>query len=244
VVGGLGSTPPLGRLPPADVPLIFVDDLDSPRVDGDDRHHLARVLRVPEGARVVVSDGAGRWREARFGSVVEPLGDVVVVDDAEPVLTVAFALVKGGRTELVTQKLTELGVDRIAPFVADRSVVRWDADRAARHHERLCTVAREAAMQSRRCRLPDVLPLQRFDDVVSLPGAAGAERHGDPPSLARPTLVVGPEGGWSPAEAARLPATIGLGDHVLRAETAAIAGAAVLAALRRGLTLPVPEQGP
>jgi 16S rRNA (uracil1498-N3)-methyltransferase len=231
----MSSTPRPRSHPPAGPPLAFVADLDRPELALHDRHHLERVLRVRAGDALVVSDGAGRWRQARFGREVEVTSPVVVAPRPEPLLTVAFALVKGGRPELVTQKLTELGVDRIVPFESERSVVRWEAGRASRHHERLCKVAREAAMQSRRSRLPEVLPLQGFDEVVALPGAAGADRRGEAPDLARPCLLVGPEGGWSPSEAARLPARVALGEHVLRAETAAIAGAAVLSALRSGL---------
>jgi 16S rRNA (uracil1498-N3)-methyltransferase len=132
----------------------------------------------------------------------------------------------------VVQKLTEIGVDRIVPFVAERSVVRWDADKAVRNHTRLQVVAREAAMQSRRTWLPVVEPVVRFDDVAGRPGAALAERGGRPPTLAHPTMIVGPEGGWSDQEGATDLPRIGLGPTVLRAETAAIVAAAGLCGLR------------
>jgi 16S rRNA (uracil1498-N3)-methyltransferase len=221
------------------MPLVFVDDLDTPTLSADDHHHLGRVLRVREGAPITISDGRGRWRSARFGESPEPVSTVYVVDAPSPRLTVAFALVKGGRPELVVQKLTELGVDVIIPFVAERSVVRWESGRDARHHERLERVAREAAMQCRRVMRPSIGEVARFDDVIALPGGAAAERHGVPPSLEHPTLLVGPEGGWSDLERERLSVAIGLGDLVLRAETAAIAGAALLTALRSELVAPI-----
>jgi 16S rRNA (uracil1498-N3)-methyltransferase len=144
-------------------------------------------------------------------------------------------LVKGERPEWVVQKLTEVGVDRIVPFVADRSVVQWDADKAARHHGRLLTVAREAAMQSRRSWLPHVEQITTFADAAGRAGAALADRSGAPPSLDHPVLLVGPEGGWSDREReAGLPA-IRLGPTVLRAETAAIVAGATLAGLRSTL---------
>jgi len=90
-------------------------------------------------------------------------------------------------------------------------------------------------MQSRRVRLPVVEDVADFASVASRPGAALAVRHGDPPSLRWPLLVVGPEGGWSPEEAAAPLPQIGLGPHVLRAETAALVAGALLAALRSGL---------
>ena len=218
-------------------PHVFVADLGQPMLDADDRHHLARVLRVRPGDAITVSDGRGRWRPCRFGDPVEPTGPVVEVPAPEPALTIAFAPVKGDRPELVVQKLTELGVDRIVPFLAERSVVRWDGERAHRHVERLRKVAREAAMQSRRCRLPDVAEVARFSDLVANDrgAVALAEREGQPPSLLCRTVLIGPEGGWSPGELALSVPTVALGDQVLRAETAAITAAGVLTALRSGL---------
>jgi 16S rRNA (uracil1498-N3)-methyltransferase len=225
--------------PPAELPLVFVDDLDAPALSVDDHHHLRRVLRVHVGAPITVADGRGRWRRALFDMVPEPDSPVYSVDEVGPRITIAFALVKGARPELVVQKLTELGVDVIMPFVAERSVVRWEQGRGERHLERLERVAREAAMQSRRVRWPRIGEAATFADVIGLPGAAVADRHGVPPTLDHPTLLIGPEGGWSETERAASPSTVGLGDLVLRAETAAIAGAALLTALRSRLVTPV-----
>jgi 16S rRNA (uracil1498-N3)-methyltransferase len=218
-------------------PHAFVDDLDSPQLDPEDRHHLARVLRVRSGDQMTVSDGRGRWRPCRFGDPLEVAGPVAEVPAPQPALTIGFAVVKGERPELVVQKLTELGIDRIVPFVAERSVVRWDAERGRKHIDRLRRVAREAAMQSRRSRLPEVTELARFDELVAddRGAVALAERGGQPPSLLCRTVLIGPEGGWSRSELALSVPTIALGDQVLRAETAAITAAGVLTALRSGL---------
>jgi 16S rRNA (uracil1498-N3)-methyltransferase len=231
----VAGTLPSGR----DGPHVFVDDLEHPRLADGDRHHLERVLRVRPGDPITVSDGRGRWRPGRMGPELEPAGEVVVVDPPSPTLTVAFALTKGERPELAVQKLTELGVDRIAPFTAARSIVRWDDARAERHVERLRRVAREAAMQCRRVHLPEVAAPAGFATVAALPGAALAERGGRPPDLGHPTVLVGPEGGWDDAElAAGLP-TVHLGPHLLRAETAAIAAGALLVALRSATVRPI-----
>jgi 16S rRNA (uracil1498-N3)-methyltransferase len=125
--------------------------------------------------------------------------------------------------------------------VAERSVVRWDQDKAVRNQVRLNSVARQAAMQSRRCWLPTVRPLATFTEVAALPGSVAADRDGEPPSLEHPTVLVGPEGGWSPAERERLPARVRLGDLVLRAETAAIVASATLSQLRAGLVMVAPS---
>ncbi len=234
----MGTADELPGRPGGTAPHVVVGDVAALELGGADRHHLERVRRLRTGDLVSVTDGAGRWRWCRFGEELEPAGEVQVDPAPAPPITVAFALVKGERPELVVQKLTELGVDRIVPFLAERSVVRWEPDKAARNLERLRRVALEAAMQSRRTWLPEVAEVAGFDEVRALPGAAGADLDGSHPSLDRPVLLVGPEGGWSPDERAALPGVVGLGPTVLRAETAAITGAALLCALRSGLVEP------
>jgi 16S rRNA (uracil1498-N3)-methyltransferase len=220
-------------------PHVFVADLTAPEISDDDRHHLARVLRTRPGDAVTVSDGHGSWRPCRFGDVLEPVGEIVRTAPPTPSLAVGFALIKGGRPELVVQKLTELGIDRIVPFVAVRSVVRPDETRLDRQAERLGRVAREAAMQCRRTRLPEVAPLSTFVDLAAEPGVALAERDGRAPHLAARTVLVGPEGGWTDDERRSVSQHIGFGPQVLRAETAALAVAAVLGAMRAGLVAPI-----
>ena len=219
-------------------PHMIVADVGTPVLADEDRHHLERVLRVRRGDPLTVGDGAGAWRPCRLGSEPEPVGEVRSVARPTPPVGVAFALVKGGRPELIVQKLTELGVDTITPFVAERSVVRWDAAKAARNHERLRRVAREAVMQCRRAWIPEIESLADFTDLVTRPGAALAEAGGDAPNRSVRTLLVGPEGGWSDEEQAASTNRVALGSAILRAETAAIAGGVVLAALRSGLVDP------
>lgn len=157
---------------------------------------------------------------------------------ATPALTIAFALTKGERPEVAVQKLTELGIDRIVPFPASRSVARWEGERADRHVLRLRKVAHEAAVQARRAWLPEVTSLRTLGDVLGEGGAALADPDGAPPSLDHPTIAVGPEGGFTADERAQARRTVALGPHVLRAETAAITAGAVLTALRSGLVRP------
>lgn len=225
-------------------PWVFVDDIDEPRLRDEDRHHLERVLRVRTGESIVVSDGAGRWREARLlgAGGLELVGEARSVERPSPSITIAFAVTKGERPELAVQKLTELGADRIVPFAAARSVARWDGDRAAKHVERLRRIAREAAMQSRRAWLPEVADAVSFAEATALPGASIADVDGAPPTLARPTVLVGPEGGWSEEERSCGLAAVALGPHVLRAETAAMAAAALLAGQRARLVGPLRAQ--
>jgi 16S rRNA (uracil1498-N3)-methyltransferase len=195
------------------------------------------VLRLPVGSVVTVSDGRGSWRPCVLRNDPSLSVDGAVVHDPapQPPITVAFALVKGERPELAVQKLTEVGVDRIAPFVAERSVVRWDEAKAARQGERWREIARQAAMQCRRTRLPRVDALATFAEVAALPDAVRADVTGGPPALDRPVVLVGPEGGWSRAEVDAALPSVRLGPNVLRAETAAITAGAIFAAIRSGL---------
>jgi 16S rRNA (uracil1498-N3)-methyltransferase len=225
---------------------VFVADLDALVLEDADRHHLAHALRLRPGEEVTASDGSGRWRRCRYvtgrpGSglsevALGPEGPIVSEEPPSPAVGVGFVVTKGPRPEWVVQKLTEVGVDRIVPLSSSRSVVRWDAPRAERNVERLRRVAREAAMQSRRNRLPDVTDVLPFADVA-LAGAAVAlaEVGGKPPSLEHPFVLVGPEGGWDHAELACDLPLVGLGPNVLRAETAAVAAGVLLCALRGGL---------
>ncbi len=224
---------------PADEPgpLVCVDDLAAPVLADDDRHHLTRVLRVRPGASVVVADGRGRWRTAVLGDDLEPTGAIVTAPAPAPALTVGFALVKGDKPELIVQKLTELGIDRIIPFRAERSVVHWDDAKAAKATTRLRAVARAAARQCHRPTLPTVDEGTDLAAAAAVPGVALTDRTGLPPSLEHPALRVGPAGGWAPGERDLGPPTVGLGAHVLRAETAAVTAGAILGALRSGLVV-------
>jgi 16S rRNA (uracil1498-N3)-methyltransferase len=213
---------------------VFVESLDAPDIGSDDLHHLQRVLRIGPRDTVTLSDGRGAWAAATVGAggEVELSGPAERIAPPTPI-GVATALVKGDRVELVVQKLTELGVDRIWFFAAARSVVRWEGDRRTRHVERLRRIAREAAMQSRRVWLPEV-ELVSWADIMAAPGAVRAE-PGSTGSVdaCSHLVVIGPEGGFDPDEQACGLASVSLGDQVLRVETAAIAAGVLLAAARR-----------
>ncbi len=218
---------------------VFVDSLDSPILAGDDEHHLRRVLRLRAGESVSASDGCGRWRLTRFGEgeSLDVDGDVVDDTRAGPPLCIGFALPKGDRPEWIVQKLTEIGIDRIVVLHADRNVVRWDDARGERQMVRLAKVAREAAMQSRRVTVP-ILDGPFAPSAMRGNDVAFAEPDGAPLGPSTPTVLIGPEGGWSPAELERSASRCGLASTVLRVETAAIVAAAQLVALRDGLFTP------
>ena len=214
-------------------PHAYVEDLNDPVLSTEDRHHLSRVLRLRDGDPLTVCDAAGHWRAARFGAGLDPCGDVVDVLPPSREVSVGFALIKSGRPELVVQKLTELGVDRILLLSAERSVVRWNADRAAAQLARLTRVARESGMQSRRVRLPVVESVVPAAVAVGRTGVAMAEPGGEALDDDVRLLLVGPEGGWTDSELGDR-RRVGLGPTVLRAETAAIAAGTLMVALRDG----------
>ena len=234
---------------------------DALVVDGSDGHHLVRVRRLQVGEAVTAADGVGQWRPYLVSGTDNRELTLTATGPSrnEPVpapgLAVAFALTKGVKPETVVRQLTELGVDEILPVVATRSIVRPRAERVGAVAQRLERVAREAVMQSRRARLPRVAAVAPLAALAGRPGLVIAERGDlastDPPwsdlastDLADPgvggwLLVVGPEGGLTPEDLHMLEGTLdrrlprlSVGPHILRAETAAVAAAAVLSARR------------
>ena len=219
-------------VPRRELPFAFVDDLEAPALDDGERHHLERVRRLRPGDPLTVGDGKGSFRLVRFGPALAVDGDVEHDAPMEPTITVGFALTKTDKPELAIRQLAEVGVDVIVPFVAARSVVRWDDAKAARNVERWRVIAREAAAQAHRPRLPVVHDVVPFSSVAAGAGVTLADPDGDPPSLAFPTILVGPEGGWAPEELATTRSRTRLARTVLRAETAAVVSGAILVALR------------
>lgn len=214
----------------------------------DAAHRFARVLRLPRGAPIELFDGSGRVVEGTF----DP-GPPARLVDAKPAVrapelppfVVAQAVVKTDKLEAVVQKGTELGAAAFVLFEAARGVVKL-GDKAAARVERLARVAEDAARQSLRAHAPIVEgPLSvdgLCDRVRAFAGVAVVGVVGAPAPLsavlARAArfeadgvlVVVGPEGGLSDDEVSRLVAAgavpVGLGAHVLRTETAALAALA------------------
>jgi 16S rRNA (uracil1498-N3)-methyltransferase len=208
---------------------VLVADVHDPALDEATIHHLCRVLRLREGEAITVTDGAGSWRGGAFvRDHLEPDGEANVEPKPEPLLTLATALPKGERAEWLVQKSTEIGIDRIVLVDAERSVVRWDGDRAARNLDRLRRIAAEAAMQSRRVWLPVIDGVRPVGDVLD--GMAAAEPGGRALRPSDVAIAVGPEGGWSDGELACVGDRISLGPHVLRVETAAVVAATLMVA--------------
>ena len=218
---------------------------------GEEARHLTRVLRVEPGQRFEISDNGSVY----LAEIADARGDRVVFRIQEPIesppppvrITLCAALIKFDRFEWIVEKATELGVERILPVETARAE-KGLSEASRKRSERWERIARESSQQSRRARLPEILPAARFE--ASLATEAGVryfleEAPGPPPLLrALPerldtaALLLGPEGGWTDGERELARAAgwtaVSLGPQVLRAETAAIAAIAVLlgAALR------------
>lgn len=242
--------PPESSRSPADSDAkahVLVADVGETTLADVHHHHLGRVLRLRRGDCITVTDGKGTWRSANLGSGwptradIEWNGELAVVARRLLPVSVGFALTKGDKPETVVQKLAELGVDRIVPFVAEHSVAKWDADKAVRNVARLRVIAAEALQQSRQAWLSDITEMTSFaalaggntDDEFGPP--ARADRGGV--ALLASTVrfvLVGPEGGWSEAEREQLREPVGMAPAVLRAETAAIVAGSLLVQRLRG----------
>jgi 16S rRNA (uracil1498-N3)-methyltransferase len=213
---------------------VLVADVAVPVLADADAHHLVRVLRLRPGATVTVCDGAGAWRACRLTADGRlDLDGAVVTDHRPDEITVAFTPVKGDRPEWTVQKLTEIGVTTIIPMTTERGIVHWKGERSVGHVERLRAVARAALGQCRRTWMPTLAPLTAFTTVLAEhPDAALADLAGTAIPLTQRTILIGPEGGWSERERRSARTIVTLGDHVLRAETAALVAATTLVALR------------
>lgn len=212
------------------------------------RHYLRDVLRLPPGAAVELFDGQG----AVFEATIEPGFAALAVGArreaavAGPALSLLFALSKGEKGELVVQKATELGVARLCPWAAERSVLKLEEQKGRERAERWRRIAEEAARQCGRADVPEVTaPLGLVAVLAAVPaGHRLVVLHGPGGAplatlgleeAAGVALVVGPEGGLTDGELSACEAAGAvrgsLGPRTLRAETAAIAGVAVLQAV-------------
>ena len=213
---------------------VFVADISHPVLTDGDVHHLSRVLRLKNGEVITCSDGHGAWRVTHWkDGAVESVSEVVTEPERSISLTVAIAPVKGDKTDLTIEKLVEIGIDRIAILQPlERSVVRWASDKTSQVMDRYRRIALAAAMQSRRVYLPEIVGPVSLD-ALGVDGIAMAEPGGQASWDGVRTLVIGPEGGFSPNELASSLPTIDLGSTILRAETAAIVGASLMVAHSR-----------
>ena len=225
---------------------------DRATLDDAAHRHLVKVLRLGPGAAIQIFDGAGTEIAARIESVGKAgvevvLGERRLVPAPACNVTLLQSLPRGERMDLIVQKTTELGVARIVPVLAEHGMVKPPTGR----RQRWQTIAQEAARQSGRADVPDVMEAMPLRTALALAGdrshrfvLSEAERERSfraalaegPRQVA---LLVGPEGGFTQAElegaakAGFLPVSVG--PRILRSETAAIVAVALVQASAGGL---------
>ncbi len=236
------------------LPVFLVPAVPPPgpfELGGAEGRHAAAVRRLRPGERLMLCDGrGGRAAAAVLSAARESLTVQVepMTIDPEPAIRIVLvqALVKGERSDLAVDLATQAGVDAIVPWQAARCVTRWTAEKAGRGRDRWQSVAREAAKQSRRSRVPEVLPIASTDQVAAIAAqAAGClvlDEDGSVPlagaslpTAGRLVLVIGPEGGLAPEELDAFTAVgavaVRLGPEVLRASAAAAVALGALGVL-------------
>ena len=224
-------------------------------LEGTEARHAVTVKRIGVGEAVDIADGAGKRLTGTVTAVAAGELTVECVDLAEEPrpgtrLVLVQALAKGDRDELAAETATELGIDAVIPWQAERSIVRWKAERAAKAHAKWQSVVTAAAKQARRAWIPEVraavdgaglqaavaaadLAVILHEDAVRplrqvleawLESVGPGEVVADDAGSREVLLIVGPEGGISPREVTRLcdagAVTALLGHHVLRSSTA------------------------
>lgn len=226
----------------------FVDQVRNGRaeLEGEDAHHLTRVLRVEAGQKFEISDNSRVWL-AEVETTRKNLVTFSILHEIEPApelatLTLYMALIKFERLEWAIEKATELGVSRVVPVETNRSE-QGLFQGAAKRVERWRRIAREASEQSRRLRVPEIADPAKLDTAISDAASHRIlldENPGAPPLLQAMrlspgdsiSLAIGPEGGWIDEERRRLGESgwqaVSLGPLILRAETAVCAALAVV----------------
>lgn len=249
-----------GRAAPDERRALERRDGDPVTFDRDETRHLARVLRLRPGDTIVASDGSGRDLTVRLETIGETAtGTVLGVTAGAPEsplrLTLLQGIPKGDKMETIVRAATELGVARVWPVVAERTVVRLEPGRWRERARRWQRVAREATKQCGRTVIPEVdipRPLAEWLDRLEPPAPAELRLclwEGEAPPLhhilapqprvldraPRATdalLLIGPEGGLAREEVERARAhgfvVTSLGRRILRTETAGPAVAAIL----------------
>jgi 16S rRNA (uracil1498-N3)-methyltransferase len=204
-----------------------VVDPSVPVLEPTDEHHLRKVLRAKVGEEVVVTDGDGSWALCVVNDQGLSRVSDVVRDEPVPVTTLYLAALKGDHAQWAVAKATEVGVSRVVPLLTTRSVVKFTGDLREKTLARWRRVAREAAGQCRRTYDLIVEDPLRVDDVPQDVAVAEIGASGDWRGVRH--VAVGPEGGWAEGEWESSRRRVGLGPTVLRAETAGVVAAALLA---------------
>ncbi len=230
---------------------------DTVTIEGDDARHLQRVMRAAIGDEVICSDGVSREALVRIcamdksGVTAEIVRELPMMAEPAVQVWIAQSLPKGDKMETVIQKGAEIGAARFLPFLSERTVVQYDARKEIKRGERWQKIAKEAAEQAHRNRIPEVASVLSWKQLLKLAPETDAawicyeKENGlqikqaleEALSKASPSgggtlnkvlLAVGPEGGFTEQEVQQAEAagfrSISLGKRILRTETAAMVG--------------------
>jgi 16S rRNA (uracil1498-N3)-methyltransferase len=217
-------------------------------ITGDDVHHISRVMRMEKGDRFIAVNPSGDAAIAEIEAISNESVSANVVEWRQeqkelPIkVTIVSGLPKGDKLDYIVQKGTEMGAHEFVPFIAARSVVKWDEKKAGKKIDRLQKIAKEAAEQSHRTILPHIAApvhvsglikhAEKYD--IKLVAFEEAAKQGETGALVsaltsvKPgqslVFVFGPEGGLSDIEINQLKdagfISCGLGPRILRTETA------------------------
>jgi 16S rRNA (uracil1498-N3)-methyltransferase len=204
-----------------------VDDLEAPELQREDEQHLRKVLRAREGEEVVVTDGQGSWALYEVLSFGLRRVSDIILDPPTPETSLYLTPLKGDRAEWAVAKATEVGVSRVVPLIAERMVVKFKCEAREKILSRWRRIAAEACNQCRRTYDVAIGDPIRVKDVHSLVAVADLGATGNWAGLR--SVAIGPEGGWAKDEWDVGRRRVGLGPTVLRAETAGVVAASLLA---------------
>ncbi|MBU8879445.1 16S rRNA (uracil(1498)-N(3))-methyltransferase [Bacillus sp. FJAT-29790] len=217
-------------------------------ISGDDHHHIVRVMRMNEGDHIICVDPLNKSAICSIAEITDDHVRVNIVqwNEGSPELpidiTIVSGLPKGDKLEWIVQKGTELGAHKFIPFISARSVVKWDEKKAAKKVERWQKIAKEAAEQSHRTQLPEVMSPQNLKSLLKISedfdfkliAFEEEAKQGEASNLSKTLakmkkgqsliLIFGPEGGLADHEVSILKESgflaCGLGPRILRTETA------------------------
>lgn len=224
-------------------PKAFNFTKQSVTLTADEARHLREVLRLKPGDTVSVFDGEGKEFAARVVQARREFAELALDEEIKTArpesplqITLAVALLKGEKFDLVVQKATELGVNKIVPLITRYADIKLrDQSDAAKRVARWQRIALEAAKQSGRAVVPEVSLPVTFASLLDVSCVLFSERGGHGLTQMETdqiTAIIGSEGGWSDEEIEQARAAgaqiVTLGGRILRAETAAITAAALL----------------
>ena len=216
--------------------------------------HLHKSLRIQQGDRILLNDEQRRRHRVQITQidkkqlVAEILDTKTGPEIEKPSIILVQSILKGEKMNWIIQKATELGVAQIVPLLSERVISRPTSTQAEHQQARWQRIALEASQQAERWDIPAICEIRTFTSFTTAPSSAEVRfllterEHGNPLSTVQfplqweqsLTLIVGPEGGWTPSELLEAKRAgfqnITLGRRILRSETAAMAALSIVQA--------------